>query len=46
MMVLSGSVSIKQKNPLIRNWDWALKVYNSLIEWKAKVFDKKVEKAM
>lgn len=45
-MILSGSVSIKVKNPHIKNWDWARKMFNSLNEWKSKVFDKKVEKAM
>ena len=45
-MVVTGSVVIQQKNPLIKNWDWAKKVNNALIEWKTKVFDKKVESAM
>ena len=33
-IVLSGIVSIKEKNPVIEQWDWAHSVYETLIKWK------------
>ena len=45
-MLLSGSATIRCKNPWVKNWDWIKKVEDSLHEWKIKVFDKKVDKAM
>lgn len=45
-VVLSGAVSVRIKNPLIKTWDWAQKVKKSLEDWKVKVFDPKCERAM
>ena len=34
------------RNNAIEKWDWALTIYNSLKEWKAKEFDRKVMHVM
>ena len=45
-MLLSGSILVKRRNPHIKNWDRMKAIEQSLLEWKVKIFDKKVEKAM
>ena len=45
-VILSGSVTVQIRNELIDSWDWAMSVYKALKEWKAKEFDKKVERQM
>jgi len=44
--ILHGQVSVKERNPLIDQWEWARGVYSRLLEWKSNVFDKRVEREM
>ena len=45
-IILTGSVNVLSRNPLIDQWNWAMSVYNTLLEWKEKEFDKRVSKSM
>lgn len=45
-IILDGTVSVQKRNPLIDDWDWAMSVYNALLDWKEKEFDKRIAKAM
>ena len=45
-IILTGSVNVLSCNPLIDQWNWAMSVYNTLLEWKEKEFDKRVSKSM
>ena len=33
-IILEGSVEVHTPNPSIEKWDWAMSVYNGLLEWK------------
>lgn len=43
---LCGNMTQYLRNNAIEKWDWALTIYNSLKEWKAKEFDRKVMHVM
>ena len=43
---MRGEVKLTKKNESIDKWQWAYNLYQSLITWKEKQFDQKVEKAM
>lgn len=45
-VVLFGQVSVIVQNQLIKEWSWAMGIYNALQDWKENEFDKKVKKAM
>ena len=43
---MRGEVKLTKKNESIDKWQWAYNLYQSLITWKEKQFNQKVEKAM
>lgn len=45
-IVLNGSVGLSVKNRRIDQWAWARNIYEQLLEWKEKEFDKKVKTIM
>lgn len=42
-IIINGKLSKYVRNSDIANWDWAMSIYKSLLEWKSKEFDKKVK---
>ena len=45
-MVVKGQVSRQVRNPGIPDWDWAMSIYQGLLEWKEREFDYKVQQKM
>lgn len=45
-IIINGRAQIQVRNEEIHNYDWAQKVYKSLLDWKKIEFDPKVQKEM
>lgn len=45
-IILRGSVSMRIKNPDVKDWEWAQTQFSLLKEWKAKEFDVRLEALM
>lgn len=43
-ILLRGRMGFEERNPLIKNWEWAKKAEKDLTQWKKEEFDVKVKK--
>ena len=45
-ILLEGVASEEIKNESIEQWDWAMSVFNALLQWKSSVFDELAQKSL
>ena len=41
-VILSGAVTVEEKNPKVKDWDWVMKIFKGLQIWKRQIFDRRV----